>query len=101
MQAKHPLSKLRQKLYSGIRVCERVGSVPMHLVYRLNTIAVTLYVDLSRYTEKPVETLRTQFQYWLDKAMWHRPSVLVFDNLEKLLGTELEVFHPFYQHYSC
>ena len=23
--------------------------------------------------------------------MWHRPSVLVFDNLEKLLGTELEV----------
>ncbi|KAF8273433.1 AAA-domain-containing protein [Lactarius quietus] len=52
--------------------------------------AFTLYVDFSRYTEKPVQTLRTQFQYWLDKAMWHRPSVLVFDNLEKLLGTELE-----------
>ncbi|KAI9441226.1 AAA-domain-containing protein [Lactarius indigo] len=52
--------------------------------------AFTLYVDFSRYTEKPVQTLRTQFQYWLDKAMWHRPSVLIFDNLEKLLGTELE-----------
>ncbi|KAI0301591.1 P-loop containing nucleoside triphosphate hydrolase protein [Multifurca ochricompacta] len=52
--------------------------------------AFTLYVDLSRYTEKSVPTLRTQFQFWLDKAMWHRPSVLIFDNLEKLLGTELE-----------
>ncbi|KAI0249217.1 P-loop containing nucleoside triphosphate hydrolase protein [Lactifluus subvellereus] len=52
--------------------------------------AFTLYVDVSRYTEKPVQTLRTQFQFWLDKAMWHRPSVLVFDNLEKLLGAELE-----------
>ena len=59
-------------------------------------LVVTLYVDFSRYTEKPVQTLRTQFQYWLDKAMWHRPSVLVFDNLEKLLGTELEVFRSFY-----
>jgi hypothetical protein len=98
VQAKHPLFKLRQKLYSGIRVSERVGFVLVHMVNRLNTTAVTLYVDLSRYTEKPVETLRTQFQYWLDKAMWHRPSVLVFDNLEKLLGAELEVFHSFYQH---
>ncbi|KAI0262607.1 AAA-domain-containing protein [Gloeopeniophorella convolvens] len=52
--------------------------------------AFTLYVDFSRYTEKPVQTLRTQFQYWLDKALWHRPSVLVFDNIEKLLGVELE-----------
>jgi peroxin-1 len=57
---------------------------------------VVLYVDLSRYTEKPVQMLRMQFQFWLDKAMWHRPSVLVFDNLEKLLGTELEVLDPSY-----
>ena len=68
----------------------------MQLARPLNTLAVTLYVDLSRYTENPIQTLRTQFQYWLDKAMWHRPSVLIFDNLEKLLGTELEVFRSFY-----
>jgi len=45
--------------------------------------------------EKPIQTLRTQFQFWLEKAMWHRPSVLIFDNLEKLLGTELEVLNSF------
>ena len=70
----------------------------MHMASPLNMFAVTLYVDFSRYTEKPVQTLRTQFQFWLDKAMWHRPSVLIFDNIEKLLGTELEVLRSFY---SC
>jgi peroxin-1 len=55
-----------------------------------------IYVDLSRYVEKPIQTLRTQFQFWLDKAMWHRPSVLTFDNLDKLLGTELEVLATFH-----
>ena len=55
-----------------------------------------LYVDLSRYTEKPVQSLRSQFHFWLDKAMWHRPSVLVFDNLDNLLGPELEVLGPSY-----
>ena len=60
-----------------------------------------IYVDLSRYTEKPVQTLRTQFQFWLDKAMWHRPSVLAFDNLDKLLGTELEVLATFHLSSAC
>lgn len=64
-------------------------------------IAVTLYVDASRYTEKPIQTLRTQFRFWLEKAMWHQPSVLIFDNLEKLLGTELEVLGSFYLSSTC
>lgn len=51
---------------------------------------VTYYIDLGRWVDKPVPTLRTQFQYWLEKALWHRPSVLVFDNMDKLLATELE-----------
>jgi hypothetical protein len=60
-----------------------------------------LYVDISRYTEKPIQTLRTQFQFWLDKAIWHRPSILIFDNLERLLGTELEVLGSFYSSSTC
>ena len=30
-------------------------------------------------------------KYWMDKAAWHKPSVLVLDNIDKLMGTELEV----------
>lgn len=57
---------------------------------------VTYYIDLGRWVDKPVPTLRTQFQYWFEKASWHRPSVLLFDNMDKLLATELEarVFDP-------
>ena len=54
----------------------------------------TLYVDLARYTEKPVATLKKLFEYWFDKAAWHRPAVLVFDNIESLFGVELEVCLP-------
>lgn len=83
---------------SGLLVTGRAGAGKTSVVQATSKAlqwdprvqAFALYVDFSRYTEKPVQTLRTQFQYWLDKAMWHRPSVLVFDNLEKLLGTELE-----------
>jgi hypothetical protein len=73
----------------------------MHLVGCLTHAIVVLYVDLSRYTEKPVQSLRAQFQFWLDKVMWHRPSVLVFDNLEKLFGPELEVLGLSYWSSAC
>jgi hypothetical protein len=33
--------------------------------------------------------------------MWHQPSVLVLDNLEKLLGAELEVMAHFAHTFSC
>lgn len=30
-------------------------------------------------------------KYWLEKASWHKPSLLVLDNIDKLMGVELEV----------
>ncbi|TFY82022.1 hypothetical protein EWM64_g1986 [Hericium alpestre] len=56
----------------------------------LTSEAVTYYVDLSKWTEKPISTIQQQFRYWLDKALWHRPSVLLFDNMDKLLSAEVE-----------
>jgi hypothetical protein len=51
----------------------------------------THYVDCSKLTEKPVSTLKTLFQYWFDLCTFHRPTVLVLDNLDKLLPAEQEV----------
>ncbi|KAN0116131.1 AAA family ATPase [Russula decolorans] len=83
---------------SGLLVTGRAGAGKTSVVQATSQAlqwdpkvhAFALYVDVSRYTENSIQTLRTQFQFWLDKAMWHQPSVLIFDNLEKLLGTELE-----------
>ncbi|KAJ7276088.1 P-loop containing nucleoside triphosphate hydrolase protein [Mycena haematopus] len=44
----------------------------------------TLYVDAARYAAQPVHSIKALLQYWLRKASWHRPSVLVLDNLERL-----------------
>ncbi|KZP11730.1 hypothetical protein FIBSPDRAFT_962005 [Athelia psychrophila] len=50
-----------------------------------------LHIDLMRHAETPVPTLKV-FKHCWRKAVWHRPSVIAFDNVDKLLGMELE--HP-------
>ncbi|KAA1470710.1 AAA-domain-containing protein [Dentipellis sp. KUC8613] len=52
--------------------------------------AFNYYVDVTRWTEKPITKVRDQLHFWLDKALWHRPSVIIFDNLDKLLPVEAE-----------
>ncbi|KZP06528.1 AAA-domain-containing protein [Athelia psychrophila] len=52
--------------------------------------AYTLYIDLARHAETPVPALKGLFKHWWAKAAWHRPSVIVFDNVDKLMGVELE-----------
>ena len=51
----------------------------------------TLYLDLAKYTETPVSKIKALLQYWFHKAFWHRPSVIVMDNLDRLMGGEQEV----------
>ncbi|KZP19204.1 hypothetical protein FIBSPDRAFT_892986 [Athelia psychrophila] len=52
-------------------------------------IADMLHIDLMRHAETPVPTLKV-FKHCWRKAVWHRPSVIAFDNVDKLLGMELE-----------
>ncbi|KAG6852303.1 hypothetical protein C0991_001085 [Blastosporella zonata] len=54
-------------------------------------IHYTLFVDLSPYVEQPISTIKSLMQYWFDKVIWHKPSILILDNLDKLVGAELEV----------
>lgn len=52
--------------------------------------AYNFFVDMSRYAEQPVSTVKSHLRYWFEKAAWHRPSVLILDNLDSLLSAELE-----------
>jgi len=54
------------------------------------SFAYTLYIDLSKYSEAPVAKLRSSLTYWMTKAAWHRPSVLILDNIDKVMSAELE-----------
>ncbi|TDL24400.1 AAA-domain-containing protein [Rickenella mellea] len=55
-----------------------------------STMAHTIYVDASKHAEERVPQLHELFKYWYAKASWHKPSVLVLDNLDKVLGVEVE-----------
>ncbi|KZT66890.1 AAA-domain-containing protein [Daedalea quercina L-15889] len=52
--------------------------------------AYVLHVDMSKYTETPIGKMRALLRYWIAKAAWHRPCVLVVDNIDKLMSAELE-----------
>lgn len=49
-------------------------------------------MDLTKYSEEQIPVLKTVFQYWLNLAKWYRPSVIVLDNLDKVIPAELEVY---------
>ncbi|KZT19828.1 AAA-domain-containing protein [Neolentinus lepideus HHB14362 ss-1] len=58
------------------------------------TYAYTHYVDLARAAALPIATLKALFAFWYAKAAWHRPSILVLDNLDKILPAEIEHADP-------
>lgn len=68
--------------------------VPHYLMWTSLLISSvdTQYVDVSKYSEKPVHVLKSLFRYWFDKALWHKPTILILDNLETVLSAEVEVY---------
>ena len=48
-------------------------------------------MDVSNLAQQPISSLKARFNYWFDKCSWHKPSVLILDNLDKLLSAEVEV----------
>ncbi|KAF4598456.1 Peroxisome biosynthesis protein pex1 [Pleurotus pulmonarius] len=83
---------------SGLLVTGRSGAGKTSIVQAIakslqedpKTYTYIHYIDLSRYTEKPVATLKTLFRHAYEKAAWHKPSLLIMDNLDKILSAELE-----------
>jgi len=68
-----------------------VRAITQSIQEDIRTLTYTQYIDVSSYADRPIPAVKTLFRHWFDKAAWHRPSILVFDNLDKLLSAELEV----------
>ncbi|KAF8588870.1 AAA-domain-containing protein [Ramaria rubella] len=82
----------------GMLLCGRSGSgktsIAKTVVKRLRdnpkVFAYTLYIDLTKHGEERISVLKALFQYWLHLAKWHRPSLIVLDNLEQVIPAEVE-----------
>ncbi|KAJ7125012.1 P-loop containing nucleoside triphosphate hydrolase protein [Mycena epipterygia] len=86
----HGVSALLVTGRSGSGKTSIVQTVARTLQEEPRTFAYTLYVDVSRYAALPVQTIKSLLGYWFRKTVWHRPAILILDNLEKLVGVELE-----------
>ncbi|THU89378.1 AAA-domain-containing protein [Dendrothele bispora CBS 962.96] len=74
----------------GVGKTSIVKTVAKSLQCNPKTYTYTLYVDVSPYSDKPVATVKNLFKYWYEKAWWHKPTILILDNLHELVGTESE-----------
>ncbi|KAG8737806.1 Peroxisome biosynthesis protein pex1, partial [Ceratobasidium sp. 428] len=52
--------------------------------------ACIVYVDLAQMADEHTSSLRSKFKTWKAVAAWRQPSVLVLDNLDKVVSAEVE-----------
>lgn len=57
----------------------------------LKWVLGVVYVDLAQMADEHTSALRAKFQTWRAVAAWRRPSVLILDNLDKVVSAEVEV----------
>ncbi|KAI6138774.1 P-loop containing nucleoside triphosphate hydrolase protein [Pisolithus tinctorius] len=54
------------------------------------TYAYIHYIDFKEYSQKHTKIFKKLFRHLYEIAAWHRPTVLIFDNLDKILSPEVE-----------
>ncbi|KAG8958543.1 Peroxisome biosynthesis protein pex1 [Tulasnella sp. 419] len=82
----------------GLLLCGAPGSgrtsIAKEIARRLEidtrAYTYTVYIDLAKLGEERVGTLRGNFKTWLTVATWHRPSILILDNLDRAVAAEVE-----------
>ncbi|GAA5897416.1 hypothetical protein JCM6882_001881 [Rhodosporidiobolus microsporus] len=53
-------------------------------------LAHTIYIDCAKHADERLPTLKGRIKDWFDEACWHAPSLLVLDNLDRMLAAEVE-----------
>ncbi|KAG2056526.1 AAA-domain-containing protein [Suillus hirtellus] len=89
----------------GILITGRQGmgktSVAKEIARRLEAdervYASIHYIDFSPLASKPAQTLGALFRHLFVLARWHSPSVLIFDNFDKVCAAEVEQADSFRQ----
>lgn len=57
--------------------------------------ADVLFVDLAKYADERVATVKSHFETWLHLALWHKPTILILDNLDRIVPAEVDASMPF------
>ncbi|CAO3681391.1 Peroxisome biosynthesis protein pex1 [Rhizopus azygosporus] len=79
----------------GILLTGAHGSGKTSIVHQVmrsvrKSLIYTLPVNCSELSDERIPVIKETLQKWLDEAAWHSPSLIFFDNLDRLIPAELE-----------
>lgn len=75
---------------SGAGKTALVQSVTEELSRDPQVLTHTLYVDCAKHADERMPALKGRLRDWFDEACWHAPTVLVLDNLDRMIAAEVE-----------
>ncbi|GAA5981337.1 hypothetical protein JCM10908_004073 [Rhodotorula pacifica] len=75
---------------SGAGKTALVQSVAAELSQDPRVLTHTLYVDCAKHADERMPALKSRIRDWFDEACWHAPTVLVLDNLDRMIAAEVE-----------
>ncbi|CAB4388534.1 unnamed protein product [Rhizophagus irregularis] len=94
---------LRVPGMGGLLLCGGHGSgktsiaktITYNLGRDLQTLAYCLVVRCTELTEERISSVRDKLQQLFDDAAWHAPSIIFFDDLDRLIPAEVEHIDSF------
>ncbi|BGP52636.1 Peroxisome biosynthesis protein pex1 [Rhodotorula sphaerocarpa] len=75
---------------SGAGKTALVQSVANELSQDPQVLAYPLYIDCAKHADERMPALKGRMRDWFDEACWHAPTVLVLDNLDRMIPAEVE-----------
>ncbi|MCO5599777.1 hypothetical protein L7F22_053884 [Adiantum nelumboides] len=84
-------------LHSGLLLTGSPGSgktsVAKVVANRLSSSTLlisTIYIDCTPHSEERLSSMRALFDQWLASAVWHSPTLLILDNLDRIMPADQE-----------
>ncbi|KAI8084697.1 P-loop containing nucleoside triphosphate hydrolase protein [Halteromyces radiatus] len=82
----------------GVLVTGAHGSGKTELIRKLlytartdrSSLTYTLEVNCAEIADERIPNLKEMLQKWCDEAAWHAPSILFFDDIDRLIPAEVE-----------
>ncbi|GAA5923458.1 AAA family ATPase peroxin 1 [Sporobolomyces koalae] len=75
---------------SGAGKTALIKEIGRRLSDDLRTLTHSIYIDCSKHSEERPVNLKHRIKDWFDTACWHSPSLLLLDNLDRLIPAEVE-----------
>ncbi|KAI8462048.1 adenosinetriphosphatase [Phakopsora pachyrhizi] len=88
--------RVKSQIFEGLMICGPSGSGKSTIVKKLiervslesDLMLYSSYIDCGKYVDERLGSIKSKFLEWFEVSVWYSPSILVLDDLDKLLPAE-------------